>query len=201
MSSSVAVEARTIRASRDSILTRLEALAPVLLVLGILLWIAVIFVASVYKYETFGQGYDQVDFEKGRWQWFASLTLLAMLARTDVALVVAMFGVYALLTRRKWPYVVGPLLVGFGYFVLSTFLIVPSYAYPGALSGGSSGSLGSNYMDCWPCGTNPIIAYYGHLGSSGPEIIKYIVTHPIEVAGLMFTGAKMIYMLSLLLPL
>src|SRR5437588_5257024 len=67
MSSSIAVEARTITASRDSILARLEALAPVLLVLGILLWIAVIFVASVYKYETFGQGYDQVDFEQGIW--------------------------------------------------------------------------------------------------------------------------------------
>ncbi|HKP52860.1 MAG TPA: DUF2079 domain-containing protein [Chloroflexia bacterium] len=306
----------TARVERTSILGRLEALAPILLVLIIVLWVAVVFAASAYKYETFGQGYDQVDFEqaiwnttqgrimedsrfnftgsvfgmdwmpmlfffvpvyalipsahvlfflqivgsalgavplywlardrlrsklagvgagvlyllyptllhtalnpfqvrlfavtlllfafyyfeKGNWHLFAAFALLAMLARTDVSLVVGLFGVYALLTRRGWPYIVGPLVVGFGYFALSTFVIVPSYAYPGAFSH-SIASVGSNSMDCWPCGTNPIIAYYGHLGSSGPEILGYIVTHPFEVVGLMFSGPKIVYMLSLLLPL
>lgn len=136
-------------------------------------------------------------FEKANWYLFAAFALLAMLARTDVSLVVAMFGLYGLLTRRKWPYVLPPLLAGFGYFALSTFVIVPSFAYPGALEG-SSGAVG---MHCWPCGTNPILAYYGHLGSSSSEIIKYIVTHPIDVAALMLTGEKLTYILSLLVPL
>ena len=301
---------------RASLGTRLESASPVLLTLIVGLWIALLFAASAYKYETFGQGYDQVDFEQaiwnttqgrimedsrfnftgsvfgmdwmpmlfffvpiyalvtsahvlfflqivgialgalpvywlardrlgsklagvgagaiyllyptllhttlnpfqvrlfavtlllfafyyfeqGNWKLFAAFVLLAMLARTDVSLVVAMFGVYALLTRRKWPYVVGPLALGFGYFALSTFVIVPSFAYPGVFSR-PAGPIGSNYMDCWPCGTNPIIAYYGHLGSSGPEILGYIVTHPFAVLGLMFSGPKLAYMLSLLVPL
>lgn len=299
-----------------AVLARLESNAPALLALGMVLWVAVIFAASVYKYETFGQGYDQVDFEqaiwnttqgrimedsrfnftgsifgmdwmpmlfffvplyalipsahtlfflqivgsalgavpvywlgrdrlnsrlagvgmaaayllyptllhtalnpfqvrlfaltlllfglyfyeRGRWQWFASCALLALLARTDVALVVAMFGVYGLLTRRRWPYVIPPLLVGVGWFALSTFVIVPSYIYPGALSGGT-GAVGEDYMACWPCGANPLLAYYGHLGRSGPEIVGYILTHPVQVAGIMLEKAKLEYMLNLLVPL
>ncbi len=296
-------------------LERLEELAPVLLAATIVLWVVAIFAVSIYKYETFGQGYDQVDFEqaiwntvhgrpmedsrfnftgsvfgmdwmpmlmlfvpayalipsphtlfllqivgaslgvvplywlardrlsklagyavgslyllyptllhgvlnpfqvrlfsvtlllfafyyfeKANWKLFTACVLLAMLARSDVSLVVAMFGVYGLLTRRNWPYVVAPLLIGFGYFALATFVIVPSFAYPGALNG-ASGAVGQNYMDCWPCGHNPQLAYYGHLGSNGPEIVRYIVTHPVEVARLMFTSEKIGYILSLLIPL
>ena len=122
-----------------------------------------------------------------------------MLARTDVALVVAMFGVYALLTRRKWGWVAAPLAAGFGYFALSTFVIVPSFVHPDALRG-PSGPV-QNYMDCWPCGHNPVLAYYGHLGGTFGEIAKYIITHPIQVAQLMFTNEKLVYLRSLLLPL
>jgi uncharacterized membrane protein len=140
------------------------------------------------------------NFEKGRWMWALALGLGAMLARTDVSLVVAMAGLYALSTRRSWPWVVAPLALGLGYFALSTFVIVPSFAYPGAFSGPKPAP-GEDYMSCWPCGNNPIVAYYGHLGSSGPEIVRYIVTHPVEVAGLMFTGPKLLYMLLLFVPL
>jgi uncharacterized membrane protein len=135
-------------------------------------------------------------FEKGEWKLFWSLALLAMLARTDVSLVVAMFGAYALLTRRKWPYVVAPFVVGFGWFALSTFVIVPSFLHQGGFSAQGDGS-----MSCWPCGGNPVTAYYGHLGGSGPEIAVYILTHPLEVAQLMFTLPKIGYLVSLLVPL
>lgn len=293
----------------------LEALAPRLLVGMIIVWVAVIFIASIYKYETYGQGYDQVDFEqaiwnttqgrvmedsrfnftgsvfgmdwmpmlllfvpayallpsahtlfflqivgaslgaiplywlardrlgskvagvgaaaayllypvllhgvlnpfqvrlfavslllfgfyyfeKGNWKAFWACVLVAMLARTDVAFVVAMFGVYGLLTRRKWTYIVPPLAIGFGYFALSAFVILPSFIYPGALSLPTDPI--TDPMTCWPCGINPQLAYYAHLGKSGPEIITYILTHPIEVAKLVFTGEKIAYVVSLLLPL
>lgn len=317
MSSSLAVSKPVLDTRRSShVLERLEALAPALLVAMLVLWVVIVFAVSVYKYETFGQGYDQIDFEqaiwntvqgrpmadsrfnftwsvfgmdwmpmlmffvpayalipsahtlfflqivgaslgavplywlardrlgsklvglcaaalyllyptllygvlnpfqvrlfsvtllifafyffeRGNWKLFYSCVLIAMLARSDVALVVAMFGVYALLTRRKWPYVAIPLALGFAYFALATFVIVPSFAYPGALSG-TSGPVGNDYMSCWPCGHNPQLAYYGHLGSTGPEIAGYIITHPIDVALLMFTPDKIVYMLSLLIPL
>lgn len=296
-------------------LERMERLAPALLGVAMLLWVALVFAGSVYKYETFGQGYDQVDFEqaiwntlqgrpmedsrfnftesifgmdwmpmlllfvpfyglaqsphtliflqivgaalgalplyrlgrdrlgsrlagacvalayllyptllygvlnpfqvrlfsvtlllfafyyfeRGNWQLFAATSLLAVTARSDVALVAAMFGVYGLLTRRGWAWVVLPLLGGLGYFALSTFVIVPSFIHPDALRG-PSGPI-ENYMECWPCGHNPMLAYYGHLGGTFPEIARYIFTHPVEVAGLVFEGRKLGYVVSLLLPL
>jgi uncharacterized membrane protein len=303
------------RSGQASLLMRLEALAPRLLVAMILVWLVLIFVASFYKYETYGQGYDQVDYEQAIWNttqgrimedsrfnftgsvfgmdwmpmlflfvpayalipsahtlfflqilgaglgaiavyWLArdrlgsklaglgfgaayllypvllhgvlnpfqdrlfavSLLLFAfyfyekanwllfwlcagfaLLARTDVAFVVAMFGVYGLLTRRKWPHVVVPLAVGFGYFALAAFVILPWFIYPGAFAA-PSGAI-TDPMSCWPCGLNPQLAYYAHLGRTGPEIVANVVTHPIETAQLVFTGAKVFYILSLLLPL
>lgn len=297
------------------LLARLEPLAPRIMALTIVLWIAVMSVASFYKYEMYGQGYDQVDFEqgiwnttqgrimadsrfnftgsvfgmdwmpmllffvpvyalipsphvlfflqivasalgavplywlardrlgsklagfgagaaylcyptllhtalnpfqvrlfaltlllfgfyfyeKGNWKLFTAFALLAMLARTDVALVVAMFGLYGLLTRRKWLYVAPPLLLGFGYFALSSFAITPSFAYPGALTPLAPGT--PLDMSCWPCGMNPQLAYYAHLGRNGPEMLLYIVTHPVDVAKLMFTVPKLEYLLILVLPL
>ncbi len=296
-------------------LARLDALAPRLLLGLIILWIVLIFIASIYKYETYGQGYDQVDFEqaiwnttqghimedsrfnftgsvfgmdwmpmlfifvpfyailpsahtlfflqivgvalgalpvywlardklasnraglgfaaayllypvllhgalnpfqvrlfsvslllfafyyfeKGRWTPFWLCAFLTTLARSDVAFVVAMFGIYGLLTRRKWTYVVAPLVVGLAYFALATFVLVPAFAYPGAFS--PSSGLIDDPMKCWPCGINPQLAYYGHLGRTGPEIIAHIFTHPVETLQLIFTGAKIEYMVSLLLPL
>jgi uncharacterized membrane protein len=138
-------------------------------------------------------------FEKARWPLFAVCAGAAMLARTDVALVVAMFGLYGLLTRRKWPWIMVPLAGGLAYFALATFVIVPAFLHPDALRGPQRQT--PNYMDCWPCGHNPVLAYYGHLGSTFPEIITYIFTHPIEVAQLMLTEAKLGYLTSLLLPL
>jgi uncharacterized membrane protein len=296
-------------------LASLEALAPRLLVVMIVLWVALVFVASVYKYETYGQGYDQVDYEqaiwnttqgrfmedsrfnftgsvfgmdwmpmliffvpayallpsahtlfflqilgaalgaipifwlardklgsklaglgfgaayllypvllygvlnpfqdrlfavslllfafyfyeKRRWLPFWICALLAMLARTDVAFVVAMFGIYGLLTRRRWPDVVAPLLVGLCYLALATYIIVPAFIYPGAFAV-PAGPI-TDPMACWPCGLSPQLAYYADLGRSAPEIVAHIVTHPVETAQLVFTGPKIEYMLSLLLPL
>ena len=296
-------------------ISRLERLAPALLVVALVLWIALVFAASFYKYETYGQGYDQVDFEqaiwntvqgrpmedsrfnfsdsifgmdwmpmlvlfvpfyalvqsphtliflhivgaalgaiplywlarerlqskvaglaaglvyllyptllygvtnpfqvrlfatslllfafwyfeKANWKLFTACVLLAVLARTDVSLVVAMFGVYALLTRKAWRWVALPLAGGLAYFAVSTFVLVPSFLHPDALRG-PSGAV-PDYMACWPCGHNPVLAYYGHLGSNFSEIIKYIVAHPVDVAKLMFTGPKLEYLLSLILPL
>ena len=51
----------------DLVLVWVEINAPRILACMIVLWIALIFVASVYKYETYGQGYDQVDFEQAIW--------------------------------------------------------------------------------------------------------------------------------------
>lgn len=299
----------------ESVLLWLELQAPRLLAITVVLWIVVIFIASIYKYETYGQGYDQVDFEQGIWNttqghpmedsrfnftgsvfgmdwmpmlfffvpfyalipsahllffmqiagasagaiplyWLArdklgsklaglgfglsyllypvllhgvlnpfqvrlfavSLLLfafyayeksnwkvfwpciaVALTARTDVAFVVAMFGIYGLLTRKRLWAIVLPLIVGGLYFAIATFVLVPAFAYPGAFSP-PSGPI-TDPMLCWPCGISPQLAYYGHLGSSGPAIIWKVVSDPINTFQLIFTPEKIGYMVSLLLPL
>src|SRR4051794_4841080 len=45
----------------------LNRYAPRILAALIILYVVVFFAASVYKYENFGQGYDQVDFEQAIW--------------------------------------------------------------------------------------------------------------------------------------
>ena len=52
---------------RLNLLSRLEDYAPLLLTVTLVLWILILFGASFYKYETLGQGYDQVDFEQAIW--------------------------------------------------------------------------------------------------------------------------------------
>ncbi|MEA2575707.1 MAG: hypothetical protein QOH93_3005 [Chloroflexia bacterium] len=143
-------------------------------------------------------------FERGNWQLFLACALLAMLSRTDVALVVLMFGLYGFLTRRKWQFVALPAVVGLAYFALATFVITPSFAYPGALTPPPPGT--PLDMSCWPCGMSPQLAYYAHLGRSGPEILQFVFLHPLDALnraviepGLL--GPKLMYLLNLLVPL
>lgn len=299
----------------DAALVWIELQAPRILACMIVFWIALIFVASVYKYETYGQGYDQVDFEQAIWNttqgrpmedsrfnftgsvfgmdWMPMLfffvpfyalipsahtlfflqivgtalgaipvywiardrlaskaaglgfalaylvypvmlhgvlnpfqvrlfsvalllfafywyekgnrvlfwlaALVAVLARSDVAFVLAMFGVYGSLTRKKWPDVVAPLGVGIAYFALATFVLVPAFAYPGAFAP-PTGPI-TDPMQCWPCGISPQLAYYGNLGKTGPEIIWHVISNPLNTIQLMFTPEKIGYMALLLVPL
>jgi uncharacterized membrane protein len=305
---------RTLAGRVYAVLHWLDLQAPRLLAAAIALWIVAIFVASVYKYETYGQGYDQVDFEqaiwntvqgrpmedsrfnftgsvfgmdwmpmlflfvpfyavlpsahtlfflqivgaalgaipvywlardrmgsklaglglgaayllypvllhgvlnpfqvrlfsvtlllfafywyeKGNWKLFWLFAALAMLARSDVSFVIVMFGVYGLLTRKSWPHVLAPIVVGAGYFVLSALVLVPAFAYPGALDPPAGPII--DPMQCWPCGINPQLAYYGHLGRNGPEIVWNVISRPVDTFQLVFTGEKLGYLVSLLLP-
>ncbi len=69
----------------------------------------------------------------------------------------------------------------------------------GGLTGTGAEEPGSN--GCGQ-GSNFLIGYYSHLGgaTSFGEVIKYVITHPIEVAQLVFTLPKMWYVLLMLLP-
>jgi uncharacterized membrane protein len=138
-------------------------------------------------------------YEKGNWKLFWLCAGVAMLARSDVSFVIIMFGLYGLLTRKRWTQVVTPAVVGLAYFAISTFVMVPAFAYPGALAP-PTGPI-DDPMQCWPCGLNPQLAYYGHLGKSGTEIIWNVITKPIDTVQLVFTPDKIGYVVSLLLPL
>jgi uncharacterized membrane protein len=160
----------------------------------------------------------------------------ALLTRTDVALTVAMLGVYALLIRpvavapsagrdKSRPYIANlrfglPLLIGgLLYFFISVYLLVPSFTYPCANIAGTN-IVQTNRSTVQPTatpiptgaeepgsngcgqGSNFLIGYYSHLGgaTSFGDVVKYVITHPLDVARLVFTGPKLWYVLLMLLP-
>lgn len=129
------------------------------------------------------------------WPFLAAL-LLAMTARTDVALVAVAFGLYALLSRRSWAWFAPPLLAGLAWFYVAISIISPSFYYPDFNPATIQAPIAAQddiYNETWP-GTSAQIGYYAHLGESIPDIIINIVTHPVEVMQLMFGPAKLVYL-------
>lgn len=103
---------------------------------------------------------------------------LALLTRSDVALVVAMFGVYALPQRKRWTLSWLPIAVGALWFVMVVYVIVPAHSTAGFI-----------YED-----------NYGWLGGGLTGIIKSVLTRPWYVAQGVFTAAKLRYTFDLLFP-
>jgi uncharacterized membrane protein len=103
---------------------------------------------------------------------------LALLTRSDVALVVVMFGVYALTARKRWTLSWLPIAVGVILFVMVVYVIVPAHSTAGFI-----------YED-----------NYGWLGGGLTGIIKSVLTRPWYVAQGVFTAAKLRYTFDLLFP-
>ncbi len=106
--------------------------------------------------------------------------VLAIINRNDTALVVAMLGLYGVLTRRRVVFSWAPMLFAALYWVLAVFVIIPAFA------GGAQFSYLQNYD--W-------------LGASASAIVKTIVTHPFFVARTVFGPDRWQYVVSLLFPL
>lgn len=104
---------------------------------------------------------------------------LALLTRSDVALVVAMFGVYALIERKRWTLSWLPIAVGALWFVMVVYVIVPAHSTAGYI-----------YED-----------NYGWLGGGLTGIITSVLTRPWYVAQGVLTGVKLRYTFDLLFPL
>ena len=124
------------------------------------------------------------------------LLALALLTRTDAALVVVAFGMYAALRRLPWAYSAVPLGVGLIYFYLAITYITPlfyrSSFHPQQIE--LPFDLNRDYNALWPCGVSPQACYYMHLGSGIPNIIKNLLTHPVEVFFFIGQPAKLLYL-------
>jgi len=55
--------------------------------------------------------------------WFLLFCFLALLIREDISLIIFMFGVLALIERRRWYWVIAPMLMGAWWFLLSMKII------------------------------------------------------------------------------
>jgi len=116
--------------------------------------------------------------DKRVWYWVCIAIVLS--TRIDAALVVAAFGLYGVISRRRAMYSWAPLAVGLGYWALTIFVIIP------AITGGAQFSY---------------IQDYDWLRASLGDIVKTMVTHPFSVARVAFGRDRWAYVVSLLFPL
>lgn len=102
---------------------------------------------------------------------FVACIGLALCTRSDIALVVAMFGAYALLARRPRPFGLSALLMGALWFVLAVGVVVPRFNGGGELQ---------------------YLAWYGKLGHTPWEAVGTVVTHPGAWLEVMASRPKLI---------
>ena len=124
-------------------------------------------------------------FLEERFGMFLLLGALTCLVRENAPLAVAMFGVYALMVRRTWKWVVTPLLGAGVYFVLVIEVIMPW--------------LREGHR--WHC-----MEMFHYLGRTPGEIVSNAVAHPIAVIQNLCSlrNARLLFFLlvpMLLLPL
>jgi uncharacterized membrane protein len=135
--------------------------------------------------------------ERRRPVLYLALLFAAMLARTDAALVTVAFGMVAFLRRAPWRYSLPPLLVGLLYFYVAITYITPQFYSPSFQPPAQVEvpfDLSRDYNAMWPCGVSPQACYYMHLGGGIPNIVKNILTHPVEIFFFVFQPAKLWYL-------
>lgn len=119
-------------------------------------------------------------YRRGRLTLFWIAVALALSVRSDVGLAVGALGALILLERRAWRLGLATLIVGFGYWVLAVYVIVP------ALSGGGRFHWQVNYA--W-------------LGATSGEMLRTMLRRPLYVLNNTFTLDKMRYLAQLVFPL
>jgi uncharacterized membrane protein len=115
----------------------------------------------------------------GRYWPFGVCAVLAMACREDVALMVGMMGIYALLIHRDrigWIVFLG----GVGTFCLAMFVVIPYFAYWGA---------------------PPHVVRYATLGSSPAQVALTLIKHPGTALQLLLSNPdKVRYLTHLTAP-
>jgi uncharacterized membrane protein len=144
-------------------------------------------------------------FEKGAKWRFALFALLAIATRTEVSLIIAMFGLYGLLNRRRisWKLWLPPLIIGPVYFVIIFSFILPAFITPGTMVAPPETQpiqISQAQRD-YISNTDTIISTtYGDLGKNLPDVLKNTLTNPLKTAERVFTFKKIEYLLLMLLP-
>jgi uncharacterized membrane protein len=103
---------------------------------------------------------------------------IALLTRSDVALVIGMFGVYGAIERRRWTVSWLPIAVGAAWFFIALYVIVPHFSQAGFI-----------YED-----------HYQWLGGGVSGIVKSTLTRPWFVVRNVLTADRLRYTFDLLFP-
>ena len=115
-----------------------------------------------------------------RFGWFVLFAALSCLGKENVPLTVMVFGVYALLQRRHWKWVVTPLVLGAAAMVVVFKLIMPPLR------------AGKPYRS---------FGYFGALGQSPGEVLETLLSKPGLFFGTLFSPDRILFLIQLLQPL
>ena len=144
-------------------------------------------------------------FQKRAGWRFGLFALLAIATRTEVSLVIAMFGLYGLLHRRHIPMRLWlpPLVLAPVYFVIIFSFILPAFITPGTMVVPPSVQPVkiSDQQRAYIANTDTIISTtYGDLGKNLPDVLIKTVTNPLKTIQRVFTVKKLAYLILMLLP-
>lgn len=109
---------------------------------------------------------------------FLIFLLISLLIREDVALVMLMFGLLALIEKRSLKWVLSPLIVSGVWFIITLKLIA--------------------YFT--PAGQYKFLYYYAWLGSDFNEIIKNLFFNPYLIVRHLFSWQNIFFLLGLFIP-
>lgn len=111
--------------------------------------------------------------------WFLAALLLTLATREDAALAVIGVGLWLWLGRRRWRWGIGLVVLGLGWFFLTTGWMMPHFR-------------GSPY---------PHLQRFAHLGGSLSEILLNVVIHPFRALSFMVSWDRLTYLVALFAPL
>ena len=119
-------------------------------------------------------------FLKQRFWPFLGLATVTCLGRENMPLAVAMFGVYALIQRRGWRWVVAPIVLGGVYFWFAMFVVMPHFrqGHP------------------WH-----VMKMFSYLGNTPGAVVWTALTQPGIVVNHLLETEVVLYVLSLLQPM
>lgn len=118
-------------------------------------------------------------FERQQLVPFLVALLAALWTRSDAAFPVAMLGLYALIHRRPWVWIVAPPLLGLSWLVLCLSILIPAFRH----------DHGFQYA-----------FIYGWLGDTPLEMVTTLLFRPMLVADHVLAPEKMSYLLELFAP-
>lgn len=117
-------------------------------------------------------------FRKNHLRAFLGFCLLLLLLREDTSLIVAMFGLLALMEKRSWKWSFLPLTVSVTWFFFSTQLI-------GHLAPGEG---------------NKFLLFYAWMGEGITDLLLFFVQHPIQVLQHLLTPTAVLVVIMTLMP-
>ena len=118
-------------------------------------------------------------FMKGAFKKFVLFMFLSLLCQENISLIVILTGAYAFFVKKGIRWTTVPVVSGLLWFWMMVGRIIPYFNKD----------------------TVQFLSIYANLGDSVPEIVKYIVTHPIQTGKIIINSWNMTYLLSLFMPL